>query len=111
METARKETDWARIDAMTDEELTANALSDPDNPPLGEGEFASLPPAVNVAAIRMSLGLSQTEFAAMFRLPLEALDDWEQGRSAPDATQAAYLTVIARDPDAVRRALLTEPAL
>jgi putative transcriptional regulator len=26
--------DWARFDAMTEEEVMANALSDPDNPPL-----------------------------------------------------------------------------
>lgn len=32
-------TDWARVDAMTDEELTANALSDSDNPPLSEEFF------------------------------------------------------------------------
>jgi len=32
-------TDWARVDAMTDEELTANALSDPDNPPLDDAFF------------------------------------------------------------------------
>lgn len=29
-------TDWARIDAMTEEEVEANALSDPDNPPWTE---------------------------------------------------------------------------
>ena len=29
----------ARLDAMTDEEITAAALSDPDNPPLTEEEF------------------------------------------------------------------------
>jgi putative transcriptional regulator len=34
--------DWARIDAMTEEELTANALSDPDNPPLTEEELAGI---------------------------------------------------------------------
>jgi uncharacterized protein (DUF4415 family) len=32
-------TDGARVDAMTDEELTANALSDPDNPPLPDDFF------------------------------------------------------------------------
>ena len=32
-------TDGARADAMTDEELTANALSDPDNPPLDDDFF------------------------------------------------------------------------
>ncbi|WP_428559485.1 MAG: BrnA antitoxin family protein [Solidesulfovibrio sp. DCME] len=33
------QTDWKRVDAMTDEELTANALSDPDNPPLPDDFF------------------------------------------------------------------------
>ena len=32
-------TDGSRADAMTDEELTANALSDPDNPPLTDDFF------------------------------------------------------------------------
>ncbi len=33
------QSDWARVDAFTDEELTANALSDPDNPPLDDDFF------------------------------------------------------------------------
>ena len=32
-------TDWNRVDSMTDEELDANAKSDPDNPPLPEDFF------------------------------------------------------------------------
>jgi len=32
-------TDWARIDAMTEEEIEANALSDPDNPPWTDEEL------------------------------------------------------------------------
>jgi len=35
------------------------------------------------------------------------LRDWEQGRSAPDQPARAYLTVIAHDPEGVRRALLS----
>lgn len=33
------QTDWARVDSMSDEELTANALADPDNPPLDDAFF------------------------------------------------------------------------
>ena len=33
------------------------------------------------------------------------LRDWEQGRVAPDQAARAYLTVIARIPDAVSKAL------
>ena len=32
--------DWARLDALTDEEITAAALSDPDNPPLTDEQLA-----------------------------------------------------------------------
>jgi len=40
--------DWARVDAMTDEELTANAESDPDSRPYTDEEWATArlrPPA------------------------------------------------------------------
>jgi putative transcriptional regulator len=33
------------------------------------------------------------------------LRDWEQGRTEPDRPARAYLTVIAHDPEGVRRAL------
>ncbi len=32
--------DWARVDAMTEEEIEANALSDPDNPPISAERLA-----------------------------------------------------------------------
>ncbi len=35
-------TDWGRLDAMTDEEIEANALGDLDNPPLTDGELARM---------------------------------------------------------------------
>jgi putative transcriptional regulator len=49
--------------------------------------------------------LTQEEFAARFKIPLGTLRDWEQGRSEPDQPAKAYLTVIARDPRGVERAL------
>ena len=36
----RGETDWARVNAMTDEEVLAAALSDPDAQPLGPNRTA-----------------------------------------------------------------------
>lgn len=38
----RGETDWARVRAMTDEEVMAAALSDPDAQPLGPEELARM---------------------------------------------------------------------
>jgi hypothetical protein len=37
------------------------------------------------------------------------LRDWEQGRTEPDQPARAYLTVIARDPEGVLRALQGAP--
>jgi putative transcriptional regulator len=60
-------------------------------------------------SLRRALGLSQEEFAARYHIPVGTLRDWEQGRFEPDAAARAYLTVIAREPDTVRRALEYKP--
>lgn len=44
----RSKTDWARVDAFTDEQLMQNALDDPDNPPLTDEELAQARPASEV---------------------------------------------------------------
>jgi putative transcriptional regulator len=59
----------------------------------------------NPKVVRHALGLSQEEFATRFRIPVGTLRDWEQGRVAPDQAARVYLTVIARIPDAVSKAL------
>lgn len=67
---------------------------------------AFTPPAdIDVKAIRKSLGLTQEAFAARFGLALGSLRDWEQGRSAPEASARVLLRVIEREPEAVERAL------
>jgi hypothetical protein len=38
--------------------------------------------------IRWKLGLSQTEFAEVFRIPAGTLRDWEQHRREPDQADA-----------------------
>ena len=54
---------------------------------------------------RTGLGLSQSEFARRFRVPVGTLRDWEQGRSEPDQPARAYLKVIAVDPEGTAAAL------
>lgn len=60
---------------------------------------------VDVRAVRAATGLSRAEFARRFALDPRALQDWEQGRRRPDRAARAYLTVIARHPEAVVEAL------
>lgn len=54
---------------------------------------------------RTSLGLSQTEFATRFRVPVGTLRDWEQARVTPPDFAVAYVRVIARHPDMVAQAV------
>lgn len=44
LELAKGDTDWERFDALTEEKITAAALSDPDNPPLTDEELAQMRP-------------------------------------------------------------------
>jgi putative transcriptional regulator len=98
-------TDWARVDAMTEEELLANALSDPDNPPLTDEELARMRRVMELRQIRKRLNLTQEEFAEQFHLPLGTIRDWEQGKKYPDSAARALLRVIAHNPQAVIEAL------
>src|SRR5712672_85353 len=99
--------DWCRLDAMSDQERHAAALSDPDARPLSPEDFKRMKRTPRVKIIRRALGLTQEQFAARFHIPLGTLRDWEQGAAQPDQSARAYLTVIARDPDAVSKALET----
>ncbi|MDK9720671.1 MAG: helix-turn-helix domain-containing protein [Rhodospirillales bacterium] len=68
-------------------------------------EVAIVPETIDVLSIRQRIGLSQAAFATRFGISKRTLQEWEQGRHAPDAMARAFLTVIAKEPDAVRRAL------
>ena len=66
--------------------------------------YVVLKPA-EIKAIRANLGMSQAAFAKTFRLSLDTLKGWEQGKRKPDAAAANFLRVIAADPEFVRRTL------
>ena len=101
-EQAVREVDWARIDAMTDEDIERAIAADPDAaPPMSDAEIT----AARVRWVRKGTALSQEQFAARYRIPVGTLRDWEQGRREPDAAALAYLRVIEREPEAVDRAL------
>jgi len=98
-------TDWARLDAMTDEEAEANARADPDAQPIPPDRLAAMRRVSRVKVLRRRLGMTQAEFAAAFHLPINTLRDWEQRRSVPDAPARALLLAIERDPEVMRRLL------
>ncbi len=60
----------------------------------------------NVQAIRESMGLSQSAFAAMLGVSSRTLQDWEQGRRKPCGPALSLLKVVtAKRPDAIREAI------
>lgn len=99
----------AKPKAMTDAEVLTAAKADPDNHPLTAKSLAGMKPVSRVRTLRRALALTQEEFALRYHIPLGTLRDWEQGRSQPDQPARAYLAVIARDPEHVRKALRREP--
>ena len=66
------------------------------------------PKPVDVKAIRKGVKMSQAEFSRAYGISKRALQEWEQGGRQPDSAARAYLTVIAKEPTVVRRALASE---
>lgn len=99
------DTDWAALAAMTEEEIAANALSDPDSGWETEEELAQERPLPFARIVRASSGLTQEAFAERYGIPLGTLRDWEQGVSEPDAAAQTLLVVIRYHPEAVTESL------
>ncbi|MDE2488326.1 MAG: helix-turn-helix domain-containing protein [Alphaproteobacteria bacterium] len=64
-----------------------------------------IPSNVDVKALRRRLGLTQEEFAVRYGFTVGRIRDWEQGRTSPAASDRVLLTVLEKEPDAVKRAL------
>ena len=109
-EPPRGNTDWARLEAMSDEEVMQAALSDPDAQPSSPEQLARMRRVSPVKVLRQRLGMTQVEFADAFGLPIGTLRDWEQHRSLPDAPARALLRAIDREPETMRRLLLGNAA-
>jgi putative transcriptional regulator len=103
---------WARLRAKTNDQVLSEARVDPTALPVEDRKPGRLGPIGRVSLakrIRWALRMSQVEFAKTFRIPLGTLRDWEQHRRDPDQAAQAYLEVIAREPEAVRRARPRRP--
>jgi putative transcriptional regulator len=97
--------DWSNADAMTDEEIHAAALADPDAQPLTKTQLARMKPVSYVKRLRMHLHLTQEQFSKRYGIPLSTLRDWEQCRTAPDQAAQSYIIAIEALPDPVAQAL------
>jgi putative transcriptional regulator len=74
----------------------------------GESDAAivHIPDEIDTARIRKKINMSQSRFAAYIGVSVRTIQEWEQGRVVPSGAARAFLTVIDREPDAVRRALV-----
>ncbi len=106
----RGKTDWALVDAKTEEEILAAALDDPDAQPLTEAELKQFRRVVDVKEVRGRMKLTQKAFAERFQLSLRTLQAWEVGRFQPDQAARTLLRVIANSPEAVEHALAQHSA-
>jgi putative transcriptional regulator len=106
--------DWSKVAATGETDMARHAREDRTRTPSDrawrkmkeEGLVAVLPPAaVDVRAIREKMKLSQSEFAARFGFTAAAVRQWEQGRRYPHGPARVLLTIIDKEPNAVRRAL------
>lgn len=87
-----------RLKNVTDAEVEARALADPDNPPLTKQQLERMALAREVRLVREKTGLSQPQFAARFHIGLGRLRDFEQARSEPDFIVRVFLRMILEDP-------------
>jgi putative transcriptional regulator len=104
--------DWHRIDATDEETIARQAAEDGDTAPvltpeeiLTAGRRVSTDAVEDVRALRIRLGLSQEAFAARFGFSVATIRQYESRRRLPTGPVRTLLRVIAREPDAVVRAL------
>lgn len=82
--------------------------ADPNDPEDGDVTAEGLDRGLRARLIRTTrtgLGLSQSEFAARFKVPVGTLRDWEQARATPPDYAVAYVKVIRSAPDVVDKAV------
>jgi len=91
----------AKLAATTEADIAAQMIEDGEEPasPLRSEDI------VSPAAIRKSLGMSQSVFAKTLGIPVATLRNWEQNRVMMDASTIALMRIIAHEPKAAMKAL------
>ena len=93
--------DWKRQRAMTDDEITAAAHSDPDARPITPEQVAAAGSRSRALSkvIRNKLGMTRQRFAEAFGIPADLQEAWERRLVEPTVTELAYLRLIERAPE------------
>jgi len=62
---------------------------------------------IDIKDVRAKVGMTQVEFAMAFGISLGTLRHWERGDRKPHGPALVLLNVVAKEPEAVLRALQT----
>ncbi len=60
---------------------------------------------IDVKNVRANIGMSQNEFASAFGISVSTLRHWERGDRTPHGPALVLLNVVAKEPNAVLKAL------
>lgn len=95
--------DHGKVAAVTDEDIARQQAEDgySDIDDLLDGARVLLPPR----DVRELFGMTQEAFARFLGVPVATYRNWEQGRTLPEPAARTLLTLLAREPEAARRAL------
>ena len=95
------EVDRAKLDATTEEDIRRHMIEDGEDP----DQDLRFEPVVLPRELRRKLRMTQTEFAALLRVPVATLRNWEQNRFVMEPAAQTLLKLIDREPEAALRAL------
>jgi putative transcriptional regulator len=102
MRVGRPSIDRAKVDATSEEDIRRHQIEDGQDPDAPLTGFTWNVPA---RAARQKLNMTQEQMAALLRIPVATLRNWEQGRVKPDQAAQALLTILYRRPELAKEAL------
>lgn len=92
--------DVAKVDATTEADIRAQMIADGEDPGVGNEGWYPAP-----GSVRQLLGMTQAEVADLLKIPVATWRNWEQNRVRLDPAVQTLLRILAREPDAAKRAL------
>ena len=78
---------------------------DEDNPEWDHTNTRPLDDSERLRVARAILGLSQSDMAALLRVPVASLRNWEQRRTTPDGPARTLIALLHQDPKGLRAML------
>ena len=102
---AKPDIDKGKIDTTSEDDIRRHMIEDGEDP----DRELQVDDVFSPQVIRKRLALTQEQFAAALRIPLETLRNWEQGQ-AVDPAARSLLMIVARDPKAALAVLASNAA-